>query len=605
MHSDFSEQVPEFEAFPPGVYRLAWVGRIATVPNRDTPMVELGMVPIDSADGATIVLASIAHWPEFQIGTIWSNGQRQGRSLVAQEVETFDLTIGPGTQQLVSAYHKEPHGFLIPPFSYQIAREFAATQLLLIPASRQLDVNTDIIIPCTEIMRAYYGTSSRLAYHLLTGGFTYEANNRIYDRSRSWLQDGVAFVQISARMRNSDAHQIARLAFDPVAHANTLGIVRDSIAASNANQPYSVSVSLPFHGPTRLRVAGVPITTKRRVDGEWQTWTRFLALQVLHCTAAMPFDEVQFERDNPGAYGLARPQGRRLPTQSILDRQKSEDPVAKIHEDDDPNADAPVIFIDYETPPVFEMTTVTRIARDDAGEVRSRVLLESADPATSFSGGSSSSRGGEHTNIQFEPISAGEGSDLDPGSLAYFRSAVEGLYEEAGKYSLDIIADFTVVPLRWTKDAGPRTGWANVREGERARPRRLAVVSVSFAEHNFILLEIERRSGEKLSTLGIFSMEDTTLPHGVLERVKLVIVKNHGHLDNDERWNEHQLDDVERLSLHHHRSNVPATKYSARLLARMAERIGYELPKPPHKARKSKSETVDQFDAADEQQLAS
>ncbi len=278
MHSEYSDQTPEFAALPPGRHLLAWMGPVRTVPERETPMVELQMLGLESGV-TTRVLCAVTHWPVLRIGSIWENGRRVSKGLDRLEIATFDLEVGPWNHAIVKAYERYNTSYYIPPFVHMITRSFGDTRMVVFEATGQPRVDVDVIIPCTEIFAAYYGTSSRIVYNLLTGGFTYEGNNRIYDPSRSWLRERVAFVQLGTRMLNADAHQIARLAFDPVANGNAKAIVRDTIAASNGGEPYMLTAVPPFHGRTRLRVAGISIKALRTIDGVMQEWPRFVVFQ--------------------------------------------------------------------------------------------------------------------------------------------------------------------------------------------------------------------------------------------------------------------------------------------------------------------------------------
>lgn len=328
--------------------------------------------------------------------------------------------------------------------------------------------------------------------------------------------------------------------------------------------------------------------------------------EILHCTGPFPFDEVLFERDNRGAYGQERGKSSsRLPTQTVRERRKGDDSTAEIHEDADPtDEDAPVIFPEFDETPVYDQVPVSRIPPTTSDEPKTRRSLVSAEPAAAFSGGART-RDGSYTEAQFQPVNQGEGDEDTPGSLAYFRAAAEKLPEVAATAGLDVKCRVTAVAFRWHKDVGPRLPWANMREGERTRPRRLMIASVTLGNRHFALIEIERRPSEKFATLGIHQVSAFPIPAGILERVKLAIAKNHGNLDDDARWTEHQLDTVERLNIHHHERNVPAEKYTRHLLVRLTRAAGDDPPKWPGSRSKPAAPDRAADKPGDDEQLAS
>lgn len=184
----------------------------------------------------------------------------------------------------------------------------------------------------SRILRAIEQASLSFANRIVYG----DSYNQIYDPEKSWITESECVVHLGYRIRNSDALVVSRLAFDPVANRNAKRIVVDTIAATVAGQPYSVTCFPPFEATSDLRVRG------RYVDGR----SRFLVYEILKCTGPFPAGTVRSDR--PGRAGAASG-GKR----AISRAERAADREAKMDEASDPTSRVLPEEVDLVAKPIF------------------------------------------------------------------------------------------------------------------------------------------------------------------------------------------------------------------------------------------------------------
>ena len=248
----------QFSSFPEDerVWRLDWVGDVhGRTGQRRTPTVDVQFTPlmwqgqrwrddVRAYDRSETLIKSVSInlWPVLRPGTFWKNGV----SVLDEAGEIAEITVDVrnDTVRLSRAFDRLDGGrVLIPPFEHNLRSCMASSMVARFDIAGEGGIG-ELDIPCAELFRAYYGQSSRLAYHLLTGAFVGDQYNQIYDAGKSWIKGNECCVHLGYRIRNSDAMVVSRLAFDPVANQNAKRIVVDTIAASAAGKSYSLACLL-------------------------------------------------------------------------------------------------------------------------------------------------------------------------------------------------------------------------------------------------------------------------------------------------------------------------------------------------------------------------
>jgi hypothetical protein len=283
-------------------WRIDWFGEIA-FPNRlirrtqpsvlvhlsrviddryqDDPSVLLSPEATTPAKFQRKVWISVGTMPMLRIGDIWCNGKLAVRP--EYEIEYFlNLHIDRSTTHLIKAgLNLDERGFLLPmaehPWHMHCTQSYCV--MLDLPDNRRL------IIPCMELIRFYFGSSSRFITKLFLppierSGFYTDPK---FDKSRRHLT-----FELADKMSGSSAADIGRLHMDPIAwHAATL-IGTSALAASVSRLAIYPQTHFPFEGSTDLIVNG------KWLSFEGQTKSTFLVYSLRSCAHPFPFKSLRY-----------------------------------------------------------------------------------------------------------------------------------------------------------------------------------------------------------------------------------------------------------------------------------------------------------------------
>jgi hypothetical protein len=158
----------------------------------------------------------------------------------------------------------------------------------------RIDANTSLLVPCTEVVRRYFGDSGLLVSKMFSGAM---AAQTLFDSEASGINrlTRVANLRLGKDLTYHAASAVARIAFDPVAGQAFQGLVNSGVACAANRTPWYVKAKFPFEGVTDLNVRGLWL--ERGPD------RTFLALQILSCSHPFPFDKLFFELYSGGSAG--------------------------------------------------------------------------------------------------------------------------------------------------------------------------------------------------------------------------------------------------------------------------------------------------------------
>jgi hypothetical protein len=328
----------DLSKLPPGnddVYRVHWYGECVRPPTGRLSYIQTFLAPIHGFNES--MLANSERWPRGDVDALRS----------------FDLPIGllPALP-LGSLVSRRGDGFTLPPKdrierfslsekqSYDDVRFLRADQLRPVAAKTQaksfLGSVTDrgreawcavisakphsekgkalqcrfVVVPCLELLRFYYGSSSALIRSVLWG-----QHGATEHGVKDWANpDRSGFVSLDPRIYCvclrpnrpwSDANIVAR------AHTprGLLEAKRPfvSMASARAGSPRDVGlhpkVHLPFDGPARWKVRGAYLDFPRRQllassDGnDTVTEKAFFVSELISCTGPFPYVHLIVERE--------------------------------------------------------------------------------------------------------------------------------------------------------------------------------------------------------------------------------------------------------------------------------------------------------------------
>lgn len=333
--------LPNFPSLTPDerVWRLDWFGECAypgSVRRYAQPSIKVAISPLrcEPNDAEALlqpggtdhmhqreVWAPVAVLPLLAIGDLW-----QGGRLIASpsyHAETFrSVQIVPGTTSFVKAGLAVDEKFLIPLHAHPWHR--LHTQAYCVAVS--LGGGRRLLIPCVEIIRFYFGSSSNLLQRLFSMPLNAEAlwSSKSFDPGSRHMH-----LVLAPGISGASASDVGRMAGDRLAWRSAAGIhisCQKAAASGQVAYPYT---GFPFEGETNLAVTGVwlPFGDEPRAT--------FLAYQLRSCSHAFPFRSLSYETSRRNAQGARRPESSRNATGV---RHVSEISLRTKTVDDDPSA---------------------------------------------------------------------------------------------------------------------------------------------------------------------------------------------------------------------------------------------------------------------------
>lgn len=297
--------LPTISAFPKDEknWRIDWFGEIA-FPNRlirrkqPSVLVHLSRVISDRyEEDPTVLLSpestsparfqrkiwiSVGTLPMLRIGDIWRNGQ-----LVSQpdyELEEFpNILINRDTTHLVKAgLNLNDKGFLLPLAEHPWHMHCTQSYCVLV----ELADNRRIIVPCIELIRFYFGSSSNLIAKLFQPPLERKSlySNAQYDKSSGRLT-----LELADHISGASAADIARIHQSKAAWHAAAQISTSILAASLNKQETHPQGLFPFEGFTDLIAVG------KWLAFEDSPRATFIAYNLRTCSHPFPFRSLRYE----------------------------------------------------------------------------------------------------------------------------------------------------------------------------------------------------------------------------------------------------------------------------------------------------------------------
>lgn len=234
-----------------------------------------------------------------KIGDIWQNGQCAYTP--SYQTETFKkLDITKDTTAFIKAGLSLDGEFLLPLNEHPWHRWHTQSYCL----STMLLGEKRIIIPCVELIRFYFGSSSKLLHILFTKLISAELlwKSKHFDDSSGRLH-----LKLASGLSGMSATDIGRIALDKNAwHAARL-IFHTCMSASVQREPIYPYTGFPFTGETDLVASG-----KWLSNGATPERT-FVVYSLKSCSHPFPYTSLSYEvADNKTvcAKSRLRPQGK-------------------------------------------------------------------------------------------------------------------------------------------------------------------------------------------------------------------------------------------------------------------------------------------------------
>ncbi len=217
----------------------------------------------------------------LRIGDIWCNQRLALRP--DYELETFEnVEVGTATNFVVKAGHSQSDGFLLPLGSHPLHRQNTHSFCIVVALKGGLQ----LAIPCAELIRFYFGSSSGLLSKLFLPPLERRAlyHDAVFDRFSGRLR-----LKLAHNIAGSSAADIGRLDLDPIAWRAACQIGVSLLKASMAKEGIFPRAFFPFIGKTTLVASGkwLPSNDKERAT--------FIVFHLRSCSYAFPFRTLRYE----------------------------------------------------------------------------------------------------------------------------------------------------------------------------------------------------------------------------------------------------------------------------------------------------------------------
>lgn len=342
-----NNHLPSIFAFPKdeNFWRIGWFGEVA-FPNRllrrtqPSILVHLSRVlnssfqenPALLLDPASTfasrqrkVWVSIGTLPLLRIGDIWRNGQ-----LVASpdyELEQFlDLEINSQTAVLIKAgLNLENQGFLLPRTEHPWHMECTQSYCLMV----ELPQNRRLIIPCMELIRFYFGSSSNLLTKLFLPPLV---RDTLYRKPHFDKSSGRLTLQLAASISGVSAADIGRMHMDPHAWRTAVHVGTSLLKGSVSGQGAYPQAYFPFEGQTDLIASGKWLSFQ---DDPRAT---FIVYSLHSCSHPFPFRSLRYDaRDCSPSSVRKNSQKQNEPERRITRKAARDSPNQQLVETDASN----------------------------------------------------------------------------------------------------------------------------------------------------------------------------------------------------------------------------------------------------------------------------
>lgn len=279
-----------------GVWKVDWIGDL-TFPNLETRRsqpsfsVQLSQHPFQYKVSPTVhEWLPIGLLPFVKVGDFWENGRPTGETY-AHSQETFDsILINSESSRLFKAGGRpdaKTYGCLnsigahwLSAYRHPWHLKHTHSNCIIIRGIS----GAHIAIPCMELIRFYFGSSSSLLTTLFSPYFSKNSLAKQYIKRT----DGSVFLRLADGMSGASAADIARILYSPEAWKAATLIGKSILKYASIGTQIYPKCFFPFEGNTTLSASGqwLPLFSK----GD----PLFLVFEILSCSHEFPFKSIRY-----------------------------------------------------------------------------------------------------------------------------------------------------------------------------------------------------------------------------------------------------------------------------------------------------------------------
>ncbi|AOZ50413.1 hypothetical protein BKX93_10685 [Chromobacterium vaccinii] len=240
---------------------------------------------------------------EFKVGTLWRDGRCISRPKIGSP-KTFRIDASQAREvalEEVVDVGGASIDTVLPDVYFNLTntrQALATSRYVMVPTIEDRGPQW-LLIPSIELIRFYFGISSRFLAATLSGRL-----GDYIDWSRSKMDGVWPVLQVKEDISRSEAAVLARaIASDPF-RAALLGVRQRLTATYTNNQtlpldqqsPLDIQASFPLRGETTLRVWGKRVLLS---SGERkEQWAKFV-MEIEHCSRPLEFANLLWKSDKP------------------------------------------------------------------------------------------------------------------------------------------------------------------------------------------------------------------------------------------------------------------------------------------------------------------
>lgn len=275
-------------------WRVDWFGEVVYPPNgqrRSQPIYRVLISPvlcnplspnIVTADDQREAWLSIGTLPMVVIGDIWQDGEKIAQPDYMQE--SFVVWIDQSATNFIKAGLSLEEHFLLPLNEHRWHR--GATQSYCVSISMQ--DGKRLIVPCMELIRFYFGTSSNVLHKLFTSPLREDMlwREKSFDPATGHLD-----IKLANRISGASASDIGRIALSKEAWRSAAGIYASCVTATSQRRTAYPYTGFPFTGRTTLQVSGKWLSFAGEPN------STFVVYRLQSCSHRFPFETLSYEVD--------------------------------------------------------------------------------------------------------------------------------------------------------------------------------------------------------------------------------------------------------------------------------------------------------------------
>lgn len=222
--------------------------------------------------------------PIIRVGDVWQNGYCV--SAPKYQLEQFNkLKISNTSIRLIKAGYSVEDAFILPldehPWHSKDTKSFCVC--ITLPDERQ------IVIPCLELIRFYFGSSSKFLHLLFTKKIEHSdfwKNFHFNDNTKR------LYLKLAEELIGTSAQDIGRIARDSNAWKSARLIYSSCMVSTLAKERIYPYTYFPFEGETNLVCNG------KWLSGGTKPNATFLVYRLNSCAHPFPFNELSYELSN-------------------------------------------------------------------------------------------------------------------------------------------------------------------------------------------------------------------------------------------------------------------------------------------------------------------